>query len=83
MLEVWAILKSLATVIGFIRMVMKPIMTIIEKAVEETETEKDDVILEKILGSSIYKALAWIIDYLGSIKIDATQRIVGATVKKK
>ncbi len=78
--EIWVLLKCLAMVMGFIRMVLKPIMVILQAAVEQTETETDDLILEKFLGSTFYSILNFVLDYVGSIKIGVTQR---ALMRKK
>lgn len=78
MFEFWGILKSIAAVVGFFRLVCKPIMTILQAAVEQTETKTDDLILEKVLGSRAYSIFKWVLDYLGSIKLDTTQKVFKA-----
>lgn len=57
------------TVVGVLRAVFKPIMAVAEKYVEATPTISDDELLGKVKASAIYKGIAWLVDYVSSIKL--------------
>lgn len=56
-------------IVGYLRITVKPIMTLIHIVVKKTKTEKDDQILHKVTSSSWYAKLAFVLDLLTSIKI--------------
>ena len=62
-------LSVVLTVIGFFRVIFKPLMTLIEKVVEATPTKSDDERLAKIKESKVYKGVAWVVDYLLPVKL--------------
>lgn len=55
--------------VGLARMIMKPIMTAVQEVVKVTPSQKDDVFLEKVLESKIYKGFSWVLDYVLSVKL--------------
>lgn len=55
--------------LGVFRSIFKPIMTAIHAIVEATPTKADDLVLDEVERSRAYKAMAWIVDYLLSIKL--------------
>ncbi len=57
------------TVIAVFRLTFKPIMTVIEKYVEATPDKADDERLAKLKNSKTYARVAWVVDYLLSIKL--------------
>lgn len=63
----WAI-NALA-VIGALRVFFKPIMSAIEAAAKETQSSKDDLIVEKVKSNAIYRAVVWVVDLLASVKL--------------
>lgn len=63
-------LVAVFSVIGIMRAIFKPLMSLIESFVLATESKKDDMVLESAKASKIYKAIVWLIDYLASIKVD-------------
>ena len=67
------ILKYAAYIVGVFRLVVKPIMAIIETYVRGTETVKDDEVFDRVVGSSVWKGIVWFVDYLTSIKLPLTQ----------
>jgi hypothetical protein len=56
-------------VIGTLRAVFKPLFALAEAFVKSTESTKDDEVLAGVKASSIYKIVAFLLDYLGSIKL--------------
>ena len=56
-------------VIGGFRMILKPLVVGIEAFIKESESKKDDEILEKVKSNVFYKALIFLVDYAFSIKI--------------
>jgi len=63
----WAL--AAVAYVGTFRLFFKPIMAAIESAVLTSETQKDDELLKKVTGNSIYKAVIFLVDMLASIKI--------------
>lgn len=63
------VLASIIFVMGLMRLVFKPLMEIIHNVVATTESPKDDAVLAKIESSIPFKVLAFLVDYIGSIKI--------------
>ena len=62
-------LVSLFAVIATARLVFKPIMTAVEAYVKATPCTGDDVLLDRVEHSTAYRVFAWLLDYLGSIKV--------------
>lgn len=60
---------SVIFLIGLLRLVFKPLMSIVQNVVESTPSKKDDDVWSKVQASSAFKALAWLIDFFGSIKV--------------
>ena len=77
------LLQYAAYAVGFMRLVMKPIMDIIREYVKGTDTPKDDELLDSVTGSGVWKAIVWLFDYLGSIKIPATKKAVAKALGSK
>lgn len=62
-------IASVFVVIGVLRAVFKPLMTLLEKYVEATPSESDNELLKKVMSSKVYAALQWFLDYTASIKL--------------
>ena len=60
---------QIVSVIGTLRVFFKPIFAGIEKAIGDSESKKDDIILGEVKQNAIFKAFIFIIDLVGSIKI--------------
>jgi len=60
---------TLIFVVGMLRLVMKPVMALIDQVVTATPTPTDNEMWEKIKASSVFKALVFFIDWFGSIKL--------------
>jgi hypothetical protein len=44
-------------------------MVFLQAVVEATPSQSDNVLLQKVMESKIYKGLAFVLDYLASIKL--------------
>ena len=60
---------QVVSIVGTLRLVIKPIMAGIEQAVKDTESKSDDVVLAKVQGNIIYKGFFFLIDLLASLKL--------------
>jgi DMSO reductase anchor subunit len=63
----WVI--QVLAVVGMFRLFFKPIMSAIAVSVAQSESKKDDEILNKVESHWLWKAFVWCVDYLGSIKL--------------
>lgn len=63
------ILLSVLAGIGIARLIFKPLFTFLQSVVDATPTMKDNEFLAKVMESKVYKGLAFVLDYVGSIKI--------------
>jgi hypothetical protein len=68
-------LASVLMIAAVARAVFKPIMTVIQAYVDATPGESDNAKWEAVKSSSAYKGLAWVIDYLLSIKLPAAKPV--------
>ena len=55
--------------IGVARSIFKPLMSFAHSVVAATPSTKDDEALEKVEASKAFKAVAWVFDYLFSLKL--------------
>ncbi len=62
-------LVSLLAVVATLRLVFKPIMSAVEAYVKSTPSATDDEWVAKAQHSPAFRAFAWVLDYLGSIKV--------------
>jgi hypothetical protein len=60
---------AVLSVIGGFRIVFKPLMDILKKFVEYTDTPKDNELLQKFMSSFIYGKLVWLVDLTSSIAL--------------
>lgn len=60
---------SALMIMGILRAVFKPIMAVLHAYVEASPSEKDNLILEEAEKSSIYKGIAFLLDYVASVKL--------------
>lgn len=63
------ILMSILVAVGGLRLLMKPIMVGLHRFVRMTPTAKDNELLAKLESSKAWRAFAWTVDYLGSVKL--------------
>lgn len=62
-------LLNVILVMGTARMIFKPLMVFIQEVVNVTPSTKDNEIFEAIKANPIYKGFAFLLDYVGSIKL--------------
>lgn len=65
----YPVVAGVIAVVGILRLVVKPLMSIVEAVVLETASKKDDEAVAKVKDSGIYKGLIWVVDYLASVKL--------------
>ena len=56
-------------VMGFLRLVFKPLMALVQAVVDATPTDKDNAKLEEVKASKFYTSLLWLLDYFASVKV--------------
>lgn len=64
------VLASILLVMGFCRSIMKPVMTIYKAYVDFTPSKEDDSFYNKVISSSLYNKVVFLLDYFASIKIE-------------
>jgi len=60
---------SIFMVVGVLRALFKPLVSFARAYVIATPTPNDDLSLDKVEASKIYKSIAWFFDYAMSIKL--------------
>ena len=66
----YPVVASILSIIGLIRLLVKPVMEIIKAYVAYTPSKEDDSFVNKVIASPIYNKFLFILDWLFSIKID-------------
>lgn len=61
-------MRDLFALMGFLRIINKPLFTALRSYVESTETKEDDKQLEKIERSQAYKMFLFVLDWFASVK---------------
>jgi hypothetical protein len=57
------------TIIGSLRLLIKPVMGLIEAYVLITPSKEDDLFPAKIKDNKIYKSIVYLLDWLASLKL--------------
>jgi len=65
----YPIVVSIILVMGSLRVIMKPLMSLLQAIAKETSTPKDNELLAKLLDNKIYKALSFCLDFVASVKL--------------
>ena len=65
----YPIVITVLSIIGALRIIMKPLFSILHQAVDFTPSNKDNVLLAKIEESKIFKAFIYFLDLFASIKL--------------
>lgn len=60
---------AIVVFMGSARLFFKPVMSFIHGIVEATPSKNDDLKLSVVESSKAFKAFAWVIDLLASIKL--------------
>jgi hypothetical protein len=63
----------LVTAMGTLRLLVKPVMTILHVVVKLTPYDKDDQWLTKLEGSKAYAAFLYLLDWFASVKVGSKQ----------
>jgi hypothetical protein len=67
--SVFQILANFALMMGTVRTLTKPIWAWVEKRIKETNSLKDDALLEKLESSRAFRVMTFILDYTLSVKL--------------
>ena len=67
----FGIIVQIIAVIGSLRLLIKPFMSMIGAIVLFTKTKKDDAWFSKLQENKIFKAVVYLFDWFASIKIKA------------
>ncbi len=62
-------LVTFLAIVATLRIVFKPIVSVVELIVKSTPSTADDAFVAKAEASTAFKIFAWGLDYLGSIKV--------------
>ena len=65
----YGIVVQVVTIVGSMRLTLKPIFAAIEKFIYETKTLSDDNFWNGVKENKIVKGIIFLIDYVGSIKL--------------
>ena len=68
-MEKWPFMATVVGIMGTARLVLKPIFSALPKFVDTTPWEWDNALLQKVLNSKAYPVVAWLFDYIASIKL--------------
>jgi hypothetical protein len=69
-------LAVLITIVSVLRTVFKPIMAAIEAGVQASGSDKAKTILTQVEASKPYRVIAFVVDYLTSVKLPVVQAAV-------
>ena len=62
-------IATILLVMGGMRVLFKPVFSVFHAYVEFTPSPRDNLILDNVEKSAYYKAVVWVLDFVGSIKI--------------
>lgn len=65
----YGVIAQIIMIIGMLRVVMKPLMSLIQAVVQVTPSLADDSFLAKILEHKVYKAIVYLLDWSASVKL--------------
>jgi len=65
----YPIIVAILSVIGFLRVIFKPLFTFLHAIADATKSTKDNAILASVEDSKVYKAVVFVLDYIASIKL--------------
>ncbi len=63
------VVVQILSVVGLLRILIKPIMEMVKAYTAFTPSTKDDSFVNKVIASPIYTKLLFVLDWLTSIKI--------------
>lgn len=62
-------LITMFLVMGSFRVVMKPLVALVQLIVKETPTPEDDKFVAKVMESKTYKTVCFVLDWVVSLKL--------------
>ena len=65
----YPVVSTIFMVIGGLRLFLKPFMAVFKAIVEYTPYDSDDKVFSKVESSKAYKAVCFVLDLLGSVKL--------------
>lgn len=69
LIEKYPVVAMIFMVVGILRAVFKPFMTLLFSYVDATVGDADNKMLDKFVKSKVYSGLVWLLDYTASIKL--------------
>lgn len=69
----YPIVSAVLMIMGVCRLILKPTMVWLKAVAAATPTPKDDLLVEQVEGSKIYKGLVWLLDYVFSLKLPGSK----------
>lgn len=66
---------NILMVVGALRVIFKPLMSVVIAVIGITPSVSDDSFLAKMLESKIYKAVAYVLDWSASIKLPQKPKV--------
>lgn len=74
----FSVVSKILMIIGVIRVMLKPIMSVIQAFISLELSPGADSFLQKVLDSPIYKSISYILDWSASIKLPQLPKDSGA-----
>ena len=68
------VFSSLLLLVGFLRLAIKPLMTILQAYVKLTPYDHDDKWLQSVEQSKGYKVVLYLLDWLLSVKVPTSKK---------
>lgn len=65
----YGFMAQVVAVVGSLRLIFKPLMALLQSIVGVTPSVKDDELLAKVLAHPAYKAVAFLVDMVASVKL--------------
>jgi hypothetical protein len=65
----YPLISSFLMIVGFLRIINKPLFAMLQSIVKVTPWESDNKILEAVERSRLYAIFCFLVDWLGSVKL--------------
>ena len=65
----YPIIMTIVVIMGSARVIMKPLMKLLEAIASITKSNKDNIFLVKLKKNKIYQGFVWFLDYGASVKL--------------
>lgn len=69
LVQKYPLFASVLLIMGSLRAIFKPLLAVARAYVGSTPSKSDDEALNKVEASKLYKTVAFILDYVASIKL--------------